>query len=574
MDQQRPLLYLLLVFLGFLIWNQWQMDKMPKPEPLPNQFTNTQNDTAVSASAVAQGSYSADVPQQTVQSADGVTVVQTESTANANSQLIHVKTDTLDLTINTRGGDIIRSALPTYPISIKEPDTPVVIHDPARGYVAQSGLGHKNVAGTDAASLAPNHYAVFTTPKNEYILGDGEDTLVVPLTWSNGAGVTVTKRYTFTRGHFEINVEQEVANQSGNTWSGFEYRQLRHGPPVAVTGGIFGGVASFNGAAYYDYSAEDGYSYEKIPFKDFEDEDEVLNKTIKGGWAAILEKYFVSAWIPQQDKNNTFYTNLVQENGFQDSHIIGLKTPVIEIANGANHTFASKFYVGPKIQRNLEELAPGLELTVDYGVFSFISKPLFWLLDHLHSLFGNWGWAIIFITVIIKIIFFWPSAVSYKSMAKLKKLTPKMKEMQERYKNDPQAKQKAMMDFYRKEKINPLGGCLPMLIQIPVFMGLYWVLLESVELRQAPWLLWYKDLSIMDPTFILPLLMGASMWFQQKLNPPQLDEMQRKIFTWLPVVFTVMFLWFPAGLVLYWVVNNVLSMAQQWYINKKIIGDQ
>ena len=547
------------------------MDQLPKPEPLPNQFTAAQNASATAAPA-SRGQ-SSDVPQQNVQSVDGSAIAQTESTANANSQLIRVKTDTLDLTINTKGGDIISSALPTYPISIKEQDTPVVILEPSRGYVAQSGLGHQKVAGADAETLAPNHYAIFTAPSKEFVMADGEDTLVVPLTWSNGQGVTVTKRLTFIRGHFEVAVEHEVNNQSGKTWAGFEYRQLRHGPPVAVTGGIFGGVASFNGAAYYDYTAEDGYSYEKIPFKDFDDKDEELNKTIKGGWAAILEKYFVSAWIPQQDENNTFYSNFVPSNGYQESHIIGLKTNIVEVANGAKHTFASTFYVGPKIQRDLEKLAPGLELTVDYGLFSFISKPLFWLLDNLHSIFGNWGWAIIFITVIIKVIFFWPSAVSYKSMAKLKKLTPKMKEMQERHKNDPQAKQKAMMEFYRKEKINPLGGCLPMLIQIPVFMGLYWVLLESVELRQAPWLLWYKDLSIMDPTFILPLLMGASMWFQQKLNPPQMDELQRKIFTWLPVVFTVMFLWFPAGLVLYWVVNNVLSMAQQWYINKKIIGD-
>jgi YidC/Oxa1 family membrane protein insertase len=286
----------------------------------------------------------------------------------------------------------------------------------------------------------------------------------------------------------------------------------------------------------------------------------------------MLEHYFISAWIPDGNAKNEYFSKVYQNNGVISSYTIGVSSPVKQIISGASDSFKSQLYIGPKDQNVLAELSSGLDLTVDYGILSFISQPLFWLLQFFYSILGNWGWAIIFVTLAIKIIFFYPSAVSYRSMAKMKKLAPQLKSLNERYKNDPQGKQKAMMAMYKKEKVNPLGGCLPMLIQIPVFMGLYWVLMESVELRQAPWMFWYNDLSVMDPFFILPLLMGASMWFQQKLNPSQMDPMQQKIFQYLPVVFTIMFLWFPAGLVLYWLVNNLLSIAQQWYINNKIIG--
>jgi len=254
------------------------------------------------------------------------------------------------------------------------------------------------------------------------------------------------------------------------------------------------------------------------------------------------------------------------------SYILGMQGPVKQIAAGASDTFNTTFWVGPKLQDDLEAIAAGLDLTVDYGIFAFISKPIFWLMQLIQSFVGNWGWTIVVLTMLIKLVFFWPSAMSYKAMAKMKLVAPKMKEISDRYASDPQGKQKAMMDLYKKEKLNPMGGCLPILIQLPVFMGLYWVLMEAVELRQAPWILWYQDLSIMDPYLILPILMGVSMYVQQKLNPPQVDPMQQKIFQFLPFVFTFLFLWFPAGLVLYWVVNNVLSIAQQWYINKKIVG--
>ncbi len=565
MDQQRPLLYLTLVFLGFMIWTAWEQDHAPKPVSVP---TTTAPTTAAGSSSPDTNAI--DVPEAATGSSISTVPTSNSNTASAatNSSIIHVKTDTLHFEINTRGGDIEQAALPTYPVSIDEQDTPVIILDREKQYSAQSGLGHKKVAGQKSSDLAPNHYANYTASSTEYTLKEGEDTLIVPLTWTNENGITVTKRYIFKRGKFDVAVEHEVNNASSAIWSGFEYRQLRHGPAEEMTGGIFGGVRAYIGPAFYDY--EDGkYKYEKLKFGDF---DEKLYKKIEGSWIAMLEHYFISAWIPPQTQTNTFYNKFVPHDT-TPNHILGLKTSLVDLAPGAKHTFKSTFYVGPKTQDELEKLANGLGLTVDYGIFSFVSKPIFWLLKVMHGIFGNWGWAIIFVTLTIKIIFFYPSAMSYKSMAKMKKLAPKMKEMQTRHKNDPQAKQKAMMEFYRKEKINPLGGCLPMLIQIPVFMGLYWVLQESVELRQAPWIGWYKDLSIMDPYLVLPLIMGASMWFQQKLNPPQMDPMQQKIFQWLPVVFTVMFLFFPAGLVLYWVVNNILSIAQQWYINKKIIGD-
>ena len=565
MDQQRPLLYLTLVFLGFMIWTAWQQDHAPKTTSSKTSVAESQAAVPASSDGDTSG-----VPQSPGDEGKADVLPQVKTTSTDRGSVITVNTDTLRLHINTRGGDIEQVALPTYPVSIDEKDKPVIILDRSKKYSAQSGLKHKNINGQKRPDLAPEHNAIYTTPKTEYILGKGEDTLIVPLTWTNDKGITVTKRYIFKRGSFAVAVEHTVDNQSPASWSGSEYRQIKHGPPEKQTGGMFGGVRAYIGPAFYDY--EDGkYKYKKLKFSDFDDPDEKLKKNIKGGWIAMLRHYFISSWIPPQHQTNLFYNYMGK--GETPTYTLGMITPAVNVVPGSEHTFKSTFYVGPVIQEDLKEIAEGLDLTVDYGVFSFVSKPIFWLLKLMHSIFGNWGWAIIFVTLTIKIIFFYPSAMSYKSMAKMKKLAPKMKQMQERYKNDPQAKQKAMMEFYRKEKINPLGGCLPMLIQIPVFMGLYWVLQESVELRQAPWLGWYKDLSVMDPYLVLPLLMGLSMWFQQKLNPPQMDPMQQKIFQWLPVVFTVMFLFFPAGLVLYWLVNNVLSIAQQWYINKKIVGD-
>ncbi len=567
MESQRPFLYLTLVFVLFLIWTNWQQAHAPQPvaqEVSTSAKPASTNNTGTSASNVDEEVPDTATPQVQA-SNNGDVATQQNNQADASAKTIHVKTDVLDLLISTQGGAIVQADLPKYSVSLEEPDHAVRILTLAeKGYAAQSGLIYTadNAGGVDKKTLAPTHNSLFTAEKTEYQL-DG-DSLVIPLTWTNGNGISVTKKYTFHKGSYVVDVEDVVNNQSAQTWVGYEYRRLRHAPVDQASGAMLG-VSAYVGAAYYDEK------YIKYSFSAMDDEP--LKKSVQGGWIAMLEHYFISAWVPNADDQNEYFSKVYKKNGVVSSYTIGTSTPVKEIASGTSGSFLSQFYVGPKDQEVLGQLAKGLDYTVDYGILSIVSKPIFWLLQQFHNILGNWGWAIIFVTLTLKIIFFYPSAVSYKSMARMKKLAPQLKSINERYKNDPQGKQKAMMALYKKEKVNPLGGCLPMLIQIPVFMGLYWVLMESVELRQAPWLLWYKDLSVMDPTFILPLLMGASMYFQQKLNPSQMDPAQQKIFQWMPVIFTIMFLWFPAGLVLYWLVNNLLSIAQQWYINKKIIGD-
>ncbi|MEE9309977.1 MAG: membrane protein insertase YidC [Cocleimonas sp.] len=573
MDQQRPFLYLTLFFLGFLIWSTWQQEHAPKPVAPAGQVAQT---TQGQANTNNQGS----IPTgSSVSAVDGGTIPvnNTPAKTNVEAQQIHIKTDVLDVYISTQGGTIVQADLPTHPVSLEEQNKATRIIDKKMKYAAQSGLIYRGSNGTD---LAPNHYTNFTAEKSEYALQDGQASLQVPLTWSNGKGLTVTKLFVFERGSFLVKQIQKVDNQTGNIWLGNEYLELTH-KEHSRTGSLLGGAIAYVGPAYYNNK------YTKIDFGDIEDgelkdlsgteinalnDDDKADRLIKGGWVAMLKHYFISAWVPSKDNTNTYYTRY---NQAQDNYIIGVKSPVQEVNSGASADFINELYIGPTDQAALAEISEGLDLTVDYGMFAFVSKPIFGVMSYINrNIVSNWGWTIILLTLFIKIIFFYPSAISYRSMAKMKKMAPKIKSIGEKYKNDPQAKQKATMEFYRKEKINPLGGCLPMLIQMPVFMGLYWVLQESVELRQAPWILWYKDLSIMDPTFILPLIMGASMWFQQKLNPPAMqDPMQQKIFMYLPVVFTVMFLFFPAGLVLYWVVNNLLSIAQQWFITKKIIGD-
>ena len=545
MEQQRPLLYLMLAFIVFMIWSTWEQRNAPPP--VANAPTTQSN--------VAGNTSQLDVPQ--AQGLPAASANGSVPSINAVSgKNIRIKTDVLDIQISLTGGTILQADLLTYPVSLDEPDNPVRVLDVAKSYSAQSGL----IATDGSPEKAPNHYAAFTAEKTVFDLGDS-DTLVVPLTWTAPNGLNVVKTFTFNRGKFLVDVNQTINNQSGETWTGSEYHQLTHG--VHESGGMGLTSVSYVGGAYYDDK------YVKVDFGDIQDTN--LKQPIKGGWTAMLEHYFVSAWIPGPDQTNNYYTKFIP-NG--SNHILGVSSPLLTVPDGKAGTFKSQFYVGPKTQANLEKMSPGLDLTVDYGIFSFVSKPIFWMMNKIHNVVGNWGWTIILMTMLIKLIFFYPSAISYRSMAKMKKLGPKIKEISEKHKADPQAKQKATMDFYRKEKINPLGGCLPILIQMPVFMGLYWVLLESVELRQAPWILWFHDLSVMDPFFVLPVLMGASMYIQQRLNPPQMaDPMQQKIFQFLPVVFTVMFLFFPAGLVLYWVVNNVLSIAQQYFITKKIVGD-
>jgi len=418
-------------------------------------------------------------------------------------------------------------------------------------FVAQSGL-------YSAQQKAPSHLALFDTAQARYTLTDGADSLTVPLSWTDPSGITVEKAYTFKRGSYLIDLRQMINNASDTVWSGREYRQFQRTPIPEGEQPRF--LYTYTGGAIY--SPEE--KYDKISFDDMADSN--LDRTFSGGWAAMLQHYFLGAWIPPVEEKGSYFSRVLP----QSRYVIGLYSPQVDIVPGATHEFAAQLFAGPKLQDRLADVATGLELSVDYGWLTVLSQPLFWLLNKLHGLLGNWGWAIIGVTVLIKLAFFKLSETSYKSMANMRRVGPRLQALKDRYGDDKQRMNQAMMELYKKEKINPLGGCLPIVIQIPVFIALYWVLLESVELRQAPFILWIDNLSSPDRFYILPLLMGVSMFIQQKLNPAPIDPMQAKIMMSLPFVFTIFFAFFPAGLVLYWVVNNILSIAQQWYITHQI----
>ncbi|MEF8834162.1 MAG: membrane protein insertase YidC, partial [Halofilum sp. (in: g-proteobacteria)] len=470
---------------------------------------------------------------------------------------IQVVTDLLDVTIDTRGGDLRQASLRRYK-GESGGDEPVELLTDTGGdlFVAQAGLQ----AGDRPA---PTHHAEYTARAGEYRLSEGQDSLTVPLEWS-GDGVRVTKTYTFHRNSYVVDVDFEVENTTDSAWVGRQYRQFqRHQIPSEDQPTL---LPAFFGAAYYN--SED--KYEQIALDDIADEP--LQKSFKGGWAAMVEHYFVTAWLPSADETNTYYTKALTDRA-QPRYLIGLYSTAKEAASGESTTFSTRLYVGPKDTDYLAGLAEGLTLTIDYGYLAFLSEPLFWVLDWIHSYVGNWGVAIILLTLLIKLVFYKLSEKSYRSMAKMRKLQPKIQQLKDRYGDDRERMGRAMMDLYKTEKINPLGGCLPIVVQIPVFIALYWMLLGTVELRHADFMLWINDLSTRDPWYVLPLLMGASMWAQQKLNPAPVDPMQQKIFQALPVVFTVFFMFFPAGLVLYWLTNNVLSIAQQYYITRHVVGD-
>ena len=416
-------------------------------------------------------------------------------------------------------------------------------------FIAQSGL-------RASKGPEPTHHAVFEVDQNRFELEDGAEILEVPLRWSNGAGVEVTKLYRFRRGSYVVEVEQQIRNLGKEDWSARPYHQLQRTPLQQQSRFLY----TYTGGVLY--SPED--KYQKISFDDMLDED--LSRDVKNGWAAMIQHYFLGAWIPPTEQLARYYSRALQG----DRYVIGMIGQPVRVGAGGEQTTQARLFVGPKLQRVMEDVAPGLELTVDYGVLTILAQPIFWLLEKIHSLVGNWGWSIIILTILIKLAFYKLSETSYKSMANMRKLAPRLQALKERYGDDKQKLNQAMMDMYKKEKINPLGGCLPILVQIPVFIALYWVLLESVEMRQAPFMLWIQNLSAPDPYFILPLVMGATMLIQQKLNPAPMDPMQAKVMMILPIVFTVFFAFFPSGLVLYWVVNNILSIAQQYVITKRV----
>jgi YidC/Oxa1 family membrane protein insertase len=555
MENLRPILWLSLAFVLFLMWQAWNQDYGVRPQPTAPQM----NDTVTQDPDFVPE----DVPEAVageIDSAAPSAQPDTPVAADTRRRQITVRTDLLDMVIDTRGGTIVQADLLGFPVDLTEPPVPVRLFDErVRGYVAQSGLTHDRLPGIETAGRAPSHHAVFTTDSNRFELAPGQDSLRVPMTWTSEDGrVQVTKTFVFTRGSHLVEVEHVVRNLGDEPWVGRQYRQLRHGPTPSRESFF---LYTFTGAAYFDgkYNKEDFESLRQSP----------VEKRIEGGWISIIQHYFMSAWIPRADEVSAMYGRAVQAaTGLE--YLVGLHSEPITVAPGETGTFSTRLWVGPKSQMELREIAQGLELTVDYGIFTFLSKPLFWLLRVIHDFVGNWGWSIIILTILIKLAFFHLSATSYRSMAKMRAVAPKLQAMKERYKDDKQRMNTALMELYKKEKINPLGGCLPILVQIPVFIALYWVLLESVEMRQAPWILWIQDLSTRDPYFILPILMGLTMIIQYKLNPPPMDPIQKKIFMALPFVFTVFFAFFPAGLVLYWFTNNLFSIGQQYVITRRI----
>ncbi|MCG6868243.1 MAG: membrane protein insertase YidC [Gammaproteobacteria bacterium] len=550
MENQRLLVYLSLALVLFMIWQAWQQDYGP---------VNLPGSAAVESRPSGEPSPAEDTPVPG--DIPSVPRTEPEQAQGPDAQTIRVVTDVIDARISTTGGDIVQVKLPTYPVSIDEPDVPfTLLDDSAHVYIAQTGLVFDgDASGRDADELAPNHHAPFSAGSEVFELKDGEDELRVPLRWTGPDGVTVTKTYVFRRGSFLVDIEQSVENAGAEPWIGRQYRQIRHGAVAQDSGSRF--VRTFTGAAYFDGK------YEKETFEDITEEP--LRKEIEAGWVAMLQHYFVSAFVAEKGEQSLVYTKAVRGR-LGPEYLIGLSSVPQTAAPGQSVTFSTRLYAGPKLQHRLTAISPGLELVTDYGIFTVISKPLFWLLEKIHGLVGNWGWAIILLTVLIKLVFYKLSETSYRSMARMRAVQPKLAALKERYGSDKQRMNQALMDLYKKEKINPLGGCLPILVQIPVFIALYWTLLESVELRQAPFMFWIHDLSTKDPYYVLPLLMGITMFAQQKLNPAPLDPIQAKVMMALPFIFTVFFAFFPSGLVLYWFVNNLLSILQQWVITRRI----
>jgi YidC/Oxa1 family membrane protein insertase len=552
MDNQRLFLFVALSFVMLLLWQAWMEDYGPvAPVEAPQLETGSVTDAPAGLPTVSPAD-SSDLPSATADISAPENGLP-ETAVLKTAQYIDIETDLFHIRIDTTGGDLRQADLLAYPATTK-PDSPPfrLLNDSMPNlFIVQSGL--RASVGTE-----PTHHVVYTAEQSSYRMGDADDELIVPLVWNSPEGVEVIKRYVFHRGSYTIDLQHEVHNHSGGDWHGRQYRQLQR-TQVAETGqSTF--IYTYMGGVIY--SPEE--KYEKIKFDDMVEAN--LDRTITDGWAAMLQHYFFGALIPAKGEPNRYYTNTLSNARY----VIGMISPNRVVADGETGLYETRLYIGPKLQDEIKKIAPGLELTVDYGLLTVLAQPLFWLLETIHGLVGNWGWAIVLVTMIIKLAFYKLSETSYRSMANMRKLAPRMKTLKERYGDDRQKLNQAMMEMYKKEKINPLGGCLPIVVQIPVFISLYWVLLESVELRQAPFILWITDMSSPDPYYILPLLMGATMLIQQKLNPAPMDPIQAKVMMILPVVFTVFFAFFPSGLVLYWVVNNTLSIAQQWMITRRI----
>jgi YidC/Oxa1 family membrane protein insertase len=536
MDTRRLVLFVIFSMSILMLWEAWQ-----------RQHTPAEITQQISSNAPMDNS----VPSQSTSAA---VVAKTEMPAESDYKLlsgqrISVVTDLYKADIETTGGDLRRLELLKHRAADNDKTNFVLLDDAANPmtYVAQTGL-----IGADL----PTHKAVFTTSATSYQMQPDQDSLEVRLNWLSN-GVSVDKIYTFHRNRYAIDVTYEVKNGSASAITPAVYYQIVH-DNLSNQGSKL--MPTFTGGAYYSEATK----FKKLKFADMD--KEALKLSSNDGWVGLLQHYFVSAWIPKDGLVRDFYSKKINEH----MYTIGSKSALATIAPGATLVVPARLFSGPQTKVDLISTAPGLEYTVDYGWLTVVATPLFWMLSKIHALVSNWGVAIILLTVLIKAAFFRLSASSYRSMAQMRELAPRLESMKAKFGDDRQKMQAAMMELYKKEKINPMGGCLPILVQIPVFISLYWMLLGSVELRHAPFFGWIQDLSAIDPFYILPILMGATMIIQTRLNPKPADPLQAKVMTWMPVVFSVFFFFFPAGLVLYWLVNNVLSITQQWYINKMI----
>lgn len=530
MESQRNLLIIALLFVSFMIWQAWEQDNNPQPQvQQTTQTTNGQSSAAEQA-----------VP------------------SSGQGKLITVQTDVLKLTINTRGGDVEQALLMAYPKELKSTE-PFQLQEttPDFIYQAQSGLTGRD--GPDNPANGPR--PLYNATQDSYTLDNGQNTLTVPLSFTDSAGNTFTKNFIFKRGEYAVNVNYDVKNAGQKPLELAEFGQLKQTidlPKHRDTGSSNFALHTFRGAAFSTNETK----YEKYKFDKIAD-NENLNVNSKGGWVAMLQQYFATAWVPQNKDQNHFYTNDLGGG----VAAIGFKSAPVLIQPGQSATLASTLWVGPEIQSKMAAVAPHLDLTVDYGWLWFISQPLFKLLKWIHSFLGNWGFSIIVITFIVRGIMYPLTKAQYTSMAKMRMLQPKIQAMRERLGDDKQRISQEMMALYKAEKVNPLGGCFPLVIQMPIFLALYYMLMGSVELRHAPFALWIHDLSAQDPYYILPILMGLTMFFIQKMSPTTVtDPMQQKIMTFMPVIFTVFFLWFPSGLVLYYIVSNLVTILQQQLI--------
>ncbi|MBP8771681.1 MAG: membrane protein insertase YidC [Aeromonadaceae bacterium] len=536
MESQRNLLVIGLLVVSFLLWQQWNADKAPKPQTV----AVTQTDSSVPAASNAT-----DVPGEKAQT--------------STRQLIKLSSDQLELLVDTQGGDIVDAKLLQHTVAQDSNDPfPLLMDKPGRLYVAQSGL-----IGRDGPDSRPEGRPSYTSAQTEYKLVDGQDKLVVPLTWTSPEGVTFTKEFVLTRGKYTIGVDYQVTNSSTKPLELQFYGQLKQtiaAPEDQQSHALM--ASAYRGAAY---STTD-IRYQKETFDNMKETS--LNTSTTGGWVGMLQHYFVTAWTGDTAGQNQLYSRVVA-NG--QEAIIGLKEPVTNVAPGAAVTLGSTLWIGPKLQDEMATVAKHLDLTVDYGYLWFIAQPLFQLLQFLHGLVSNWGVAIILITLIVRGGMYPLTKAQYTSMAKMRMLQPKLTALRERFGDDRQKMSQAMMELYKQEKVNPLGGCFPILIQMPIFIALYWTLMESVELRHAPFALWLTDLSVKDPYYVLPLLMGATMWWIQKMSPTTVtDPMQQKVMQFMPIIFTFMFLWFPSGLTLYWLVSNIVTIIQQTMIYRQL----